>query len=231
MAFGTRYGDPAAMSIIRRFDLMTIVGLLLTACAGNPPADWQVNAKDSLDGAIEAYLGGNSRLAARQFVRGKSEVARTGGLPLAVRIELLNCAAHVASLDFDDCPAYQSLAQDAAPTEQAYFRYLTGQTQRADWSLLPLAAREVSASMTPELALAAIADPFSRLVAAGVLMRRGQASDGVIATAVDSASAQGWRRPLLAWLKIQHLRALARGATDEAARLQRRIKLVTGDSF
>jgi hypothetical protein len=43
---------------------------------------------------------------------------------------------------------------------------------------------------------------------------------------VDTASAQGWRRPLLAWLGLQHQRALQAGDAEAAAGLQRRIDLV-----
>ena len=52
-------------------------------------------------------------------------------------------------------------------------------------------------------ALARIDDPQSRLIAAGVLFRQGRADPGVIALAIDTASAQGWRRALLAWLQVQ----------------------------
>ena len=68
--------------------------------------------------------------------------------------------------------------------------------------------------------------PLSRLVAAAVLLRRGDATPASLQTAVDTASAQGWRRPLLAWLGVQALRAEQAGAADEAARLRRRIALV-----
>ena len=44
--------------------------------------------------------------------------------------------------------------------------------------------------------------------------------------AVERASAQGWRRPLLAWLQVAQARAEAGGASDEVARLQRRIDLL-----
>jgi hypothetical protein len=74
--------------------------------------------------------------------------------------------------------------------------------------------------------LKGIADPLSRLIAAGVLMRRGVATPAVIAAAVETASQRGWRRPLLAWLGVQLQQARAAGATDEAARIQRRIDLV-----
>ena len=93
--------------------------------------------------------------------------------------------------------------------------------------MLPAAQRALAAgSSLPDAALAAMDDPQSRLIAAAVLLRRGQATPGVISSAVETASSQGWRRPLLAWLKVQQRRASAAGANDEVARIQRRIDLV-----
>ena len=57
-------------------------------------------------------------------------------------------------------------------------------------------------------------------------MRSGRASPEVVALAIDTASAQGWQRPLLAWLTLQALSADQAGATADAERLRRRIKLV-----
>jgi len=61
-----------------------------------------------------------------------------------------------------------------------------------------------------------------------VLFQAGKASPAMIALAADTASAQGWRRPLLAWLKVQALRAEQAGEADEAQRLRRRLELVQG---
>jgi primosomal protein N'' len=80
----------------------------------------------------------------------------------------------------------------------------------------------------PPGSLQAIDDPLSRLIAAALLFRAGKASPEMITLAADTASAQGWRRPLLAWLKVQALRAERVGAADEAQRLRRRIELVQG---
>ena len=76
------------------------------------------------------------------------------------------------------------------------------------------------------IALRAIADPLSRLVAAGVLFEADRADPQVIAVAIDTASAQGWRRPLLAWLGVELRRAEQASAVEDAARLRRRIALV-----
>lgn len=209
--------------------LLTLcLALGLAACSNTPPPpDWQMSAKSSLERAADAWLSGNSRIETVEFARARSEVARTGQPERVARVELLRCATRVAALVFEPCTGFQALAQDAAPAEQAYARYLAGQAQAADAALLPEAHRPfVASAAVADGALASIQDPLSRLVAAGVLMQRGAASTAVVAQAVDTASAQGWRRPLLAWLKVQQAQAQAGGAVDEAARIQRRIDLV-----
>ena len=74
--------------------------------------------------------------------------------------------------------------------------------------------------------LSQIQDPLSRLIAAGALLQRELLTHADIGLSVDSASKQGWRRPLLAWLGVQLKRAQAEGDATQVARLQRRIDLV-----
>jgi hypothetical protein len=76
--------------------------------------------------------------------------------------------------------------------------------------------------------LPGVADPLARLVAAGVLVETNRADPSVIQAAIDTASSQGWRRPLLAWLTVQLKRAEAAGATADADQLRRRIAIVEG---
>ena len=208
--------------------LFTLCALMaLAACSSNPPPpQWPAEAKGSSERALEAWLSGNSRIEAAEFSRARGEVARTGQVALVARLELLRCATRVASLVVEPCAGFDVLAQDAAPAEQAYARYLAGTASASDAALLPGVHRGLIGNAAPDAALAAIQDPLSQLVAAGVLFRSGRATPGVIATAVNTASARGWRRPLLAWLKVQHQRAQAAGDATAAAALQRRIDLV-----
>lgn len=186
-----------------------------------------MNAKGSAERATEAWLRGDTRIEAAEFARVRGALASTGQPALLARAELLRCATRVASLVFEPCAAFDALAQDAAPAEQAYARYLAGAATPADAALLPEAHRAlVGGGAAPEAAIGAIQDPLSQLVAAGVLLRGGRASDAVAARAVDTASARGWRQPLRAWLQVRLQRAQAAGAADEVARLQRRIDLV-----
>lgn len=204
-----------------------VVAAVLCGCSSKPPTpDWQMNAKSSLERATAAYLSGNTRLEATEFARARVELARTGRADLLARAELTRCAARVASLVFDDCPGFVALAQDAPPAEHAYAAYLAGKATAQDAVLLPAAQRGALAGDGSAQALSGMPDPVSRLVAAGVLLRSGRAQPAVFGLAVDTASAQGWSRPLLAWLNVQVQRAEAAGEAGEAARLRRRIEMI-----
>jgi hypothetical protein len=203
--------------------------LLLAACAGNPvPPDWQLNAHAALQSFTAAYYAGNTRLAEQEFARARAEIAATGRPDLLARADLTRCAARVASLEFGACPGFDALAADAGPQERAYADFLAGKWQDLDASLLPAQHRALLAGASDAATLAGIEDPVSRLVAAGVLFRVGRATPEGIATAARTASDYGWRRPLLAWLGVQAMRAEAAGDQAEAARVRRRMDLITG---
>ena len=199
---------------------------LIMGCSSKPPTpDWQMNAHASAQKAMEAYLSGNARVEKLEWDRARAEVARTGRLDLLARLELMRCAAQVASLTPGPCEAFEALRQDAALPERAYADYLAGRFEAVQRELLPEAHRKVAAS-AEAAALPSVEDPLARLVAAGALWQGGRATPAVMAAAVDTASAQGWRRPLLAWLTLQAQRADAAGDADAAAALRRRITLV-----
>ena len=226
---------------------------LLAACSSKPPQpDWQVNASDALQRSLAAYLSGDARIEAQEFAKARSEVARTGRADLLARTELARCASRTASLVVEECSAFEALRPDAAPPELAYADYLAGRVRPQDVALLPeqhratatalaaappnalasTVAATVAASVAATTASAAplpdAADPLARLVAAGALFRAGRASPTLIASAIDTASSQGWRRPLLAWLNVQLEVARQAGDSATEALARRRIAIVLG---
>ena len=215
---------------MKRVLFAMLVGLALAACGNKPPQpDWQMDAHDSLQRAAQAWLGGDARIEAAEVERARAAVRRTGRADLLARVELSRCAWRVASLQFEDCSGFVAIEQDAGPPERAYAAYLAGAAlPAADVALLPEAQRPVAAGASAD-AIVRIEDPLARLVAAGVQFKRGGATPATIASAVETASDQGWRRPLVAWLDVQARRADAAGDAAAAASLRRRISLVTGE--
>jgi hypothetical protein len=159
-------------------------------------------------GAFQSYyLKGDTRVAEIEFERALSELRSTGNPALVARAELVRCAVRAASLEFDNCPAFEKLRPDADAEELAYAEYLAGRGQRA-----------------------ASDDAMSRLVFLGVQFNSGKANPENISAAIGLASAQGWRRPLLAWLGVQEKRAEAAGDREALERIRRRIEIVTGSA-
>ncbi len=194
MAFPARLRNPLA------------VIALLAGCAGGPQApDWQANAAQALAAFQRLYFAGNTAAADSEFRLARSELARTGRADLVARAELVRCAVRAASLEFDECPGFERLREEAGPDEVAYAAYLAGRGNARSG-----------------------AEPLSRLVAHAVALRKGGITPSSISTAVDIASAQGWRRPLLAWLGVQAKRAEDAGDGETAARVRRRIELISG---
>jgi len=210
---------------------LVLAATLLAACSNNPPVpDWKVNASGALERGSTAYLEGRTAVADREFATARAEIARTGRADLLARAELTRCAAQVAALAFEPCTGFEALRADAPPAELAYAAYLAGRATAADAAQLPAHHRAIAAAGTSEAAtvsaLQAMPDPVARQVGAAVLLETGRASPPVIALAIDNASAQGWRRPLLAWLTMAAQRAQLAGDAAAADALRRRIALV-----
>jgi hypothetical protein len=202
-----------------------VMVLLLAGCASKPvEPSWRTNAASSLDAFTDAYLKGDTSIAANDFARAHSEMASTGRADLVAHAELVRCAVRTASLEVGECVGFTALAQDASAEELAYAAYLAGRWQGLNPALLPEQHRAIAAGTG---GLAGVADPLARLVAAGAKLQAGRIAPPDILIATDTASAQGWRRPLLMWLGVSAQRAKAAGDTAELARIERRIALAS----
>jgi len=206
---------------------------LLTACSSPPPApDWALAAQAAARRATAADLDGVQRVAEVEWAIAWRETARTAEPARLARLALLRCAVAQAALAPPPCTAYAALQAEAAPAEQAYARYLAGQPGAADAPWLPAWHRPVAQALLGPLPAGPIRlpslpeDPLARLVAVSVLLQAGQVSAELLALAVDTAAAQGWRRPLLAWLSQQAAWADRQGDGVLAAAARRRIALL-----
>ena len=209
-----------------KFPLLLLSVALLAACGSKPrQPDWLVNADGAQERYQRAYLSGRDRVASSEFIRFRAEVASTAQPGLVARAELTRCAMQVASLDFGPCAGFEPLRRDAPQAERAYADFLAGVLAPEQAKALPEVYRGVAGGQGGAQALKGIQDPVSRLIAAAVLLRTGKADPQVLQVGTDTASEQGWRRAVMAWLGAQALRAEAAGATEEAQRLRRRMEL------
>jgi hypothetical protein len=232
------------MTVIRRlcppwirWCAIALVGGTLAACSQKPPAaDWALNAESASERATQAYLRADQRVQAIEWDKARAEVRRTASPQLLARLALMRCAVEHASLEWNECGEYQVLAVDADPQEQAYARYLQAQPLTAQQiALLPEAQQPVALALAKGegaalAAVKAVSAPLSRLLAASVVLRAQGPSPALLVEGVDTAAAQGWRRPLLAWLLLSARQARQAGDMENAQRLERRVHVLEGQA-
>lgn len=204
---------------------------LLSACGsgGPPPPDWKTDAADLIERYKKHALLGDNVLADRYFQQAVTATGGAGRVAETARLWLVRCATRRAMLIDDACTEYADLARtEPNPADAAYYRFLRLDWNGLDASLLPSQHRGLvnAPSALRPAALGNIDDPLSRLLGAGLLVMRKEADAATLTLAAETASAQGWRQPLLTYLKLQEKLALEQNRSTDATRLARRIQLV-----
>lgn len=207
---------------------LVLAAALSAACSHPTVPEWEERAHEGFEQYQRSYFAGD-RTADRDFRKAADALATTGKPELRARGELIGCALAIAALDFERCNTWQSLQADADQADRAYGALLSGRFSGLDAKALPPqygALAKATDAVARNDALKRIEDPLSRLIGAGAVFRAGDLSPEGVALAVDTASEQGWRRPLLAWLGAQAGLAEAAGDTAALARIRKRIDVV-----
>jgi hypothetical protein len=204
---------------------------MLAACGGGPKVpDWKKDSVNFIEKYKKAELKGEIRRAERYFEQAMDAAGSTGKLGDAARLHLVRCATRQASLNFDPCTGYLQFARHGVSQEdEAYYRFLSNQWDKLDSNMLPSQYRNLLKNSTSPgnvSALQAISDPLSRLVAISLLVARKEVNDAVLNLAAETASEQGWRKPLLVYLKMMENRASLKADKADLERLRDRIRLV-----
>lgn len=205
--------------------------VLLTACGsgGPPPPDWKTDSADLIERYKKHALLGENTLAERYFQQAVTATGGAGRVADTARLWLLRCATRRAMLIDDACTEYFDLARiEPNAADHAYYQFVTLRWDAIDVSLLPSQHRDLvrAPAGKRQEALGRIADPLARLLDASLLVMRKESDAATLAQATETASSQGWRQPLLTYLKLQEKQAAAQGNADELARLAKRIHLV-----
>lgn len=211
--------------------LLATLFLTLSACGGGPKTpDWKLDSASLIQRYQKAELKGQNILAERYFEQALAASGSAARLEETARLHLIRCATRQASLMFEACSGYLEYAKfGATPEDAAYHAFISGQWDKLDLARLPGQYRAFAANRDPArnaALLQAIDDPLSRLIASSVAIMRAQADEATLKLAADSASEQGWRKPLLVYLKLLESRAAEKQDTAEREKLRARIKLV-----
>lgn len=216
--------------MMRRLILLLCVGVL-TGCGsgGPPPPDWKSDSADLIERYKKHALQGENTLAERYFRQALTATGGAGRISETARLWLVRCATRRASLIDDDCHEYAELADIQTTAEDhAYYQFVTLKWVGLDTTRLPppYAALVKAEPARMKDQIATIDDPLSRLLAASLVTVRKQADGALLSLAAETASAQGWRQPLLVYLKLLQKQAMKQDSPAEQQAYAVRIRLI-----
>ena len=187
---------------------LVLLLIFLSACTGpRPKNDWQYQATAALDDYSKHYLQNRLLRAKADLSRAREFASRTANLHTLIDIELTVCALDIATLHNSSCqPAKELLRLQEDAKQQAYLHLLTKTLREEEVTLLPqkyqsfaraLLNKEAMASQLPK-----IKNIRSRLVASALIAQSLTTEE--IQTLVTRLSYRGYKKAVIAWLKLQH---------------------------
>jgi hypothetical protein len=181
---------------------------LLAGCSSKTVPGWIKTSHTQLESYKKHFLQGKDRYAEGNFRKTIEEMKTGGDFNLLQIAYLTQYALQVSVLETFDDKEYRRLAAIEPNPENTHFHaFLRGAFDRTDELSLPsqyrpfLRACNQSKQMVVNDAIAGMEDPLSRLIASGLAVQQGRYNEQTILTAIQTASEQGWKKALLAYLK------------------------------
>ena len=213
--------------------LSLIICLLFLGCASKPIPDWLNTSYNQLENYKKSYLSGENKIAAIQFKAAINEIRKSGDLEILSMAYLIRMALQATVLENMDDDEYLKIdALQPSLPNRSFYAFLKGEINQVDDSLLPqhyrgfCKALRQSAGAESLQEIEKMEDPLSQLIALGIIVRLRQANEDVLKKAIDVASAQGWKKPLLVYLDRLQSYYEGKKDTDKATGIQQRIKLI-----
>ena len=214
--------------------LWMAVFLLLAGCGTTKPTpSWFSTGSSQLDNYKKHYLGGQDKIAALEFNDALKEIKKSGDLEILGRAYLIRMALQTAALqDLTSAEYEQIKAVQPSPANENFYAFLQGKIAQVDEKMLPgqyLNFIEALRRQEADLRLRAIEqldDPLSRLIAVGILLRLGQENEALLNKAVATASAEGWKKALIAYLARLQAFYAAHQEGAKARDIEQRLKLI-----
>ncbi|MBU1744625.1 MAG: hypothetical protein KJ649_07000 [Proteobacteria bacterium] len=208
--------------------------LLLAGCGAKPAPVWIAAGHKQLETFKQDFLTGREPpITEIHFRKAVEEIKKGGDADLLGKAWLTRMALQVAVREeLEEGEYLKTEAVEAVPANRNFYRFLKGDAATVDVSLLPepyrpfwMAFRSGDAAKAA-VTIAAIEDPLPRLIAAGLAVSHRLENDAILQIAVDTASQNGWKRALFAWLERLQSSHEAAGDAAKASAIQSRIDMM-----
>lgn len=218
---------------MKKLYLFLIVTCLMACASTFQTPAWKNNASSYLEDYKVSFLTGKEDKSEPHFFKARREIASGNDLNLLATAYLTKYALHAASLESFDTADFARLYRlEPNPANMAYCHFLKGNFIAVDSKVFPsryAAVLKYALSVDVKSAvseISAITDPLSRLVSCGVWVRYLPYDENILQIAIQTASANGWRRPLCAYLEKLQTYYTAKGEAGKAEAVKLRLEII-----
>jgi len=210
--------------------------ILICSCTSRPVPVWKTASVTHLEHFKTSYLTGDDTRASRAFSRAVAEIKTSGNITVLARAYLIQCAVKTAALETSLCSNYKQLvAHTSDVADRNFSLFLQSNLDHVSADVLPgryrpffHALREGSIEDI-NATIGTIADPLSRLIASGVSVAKRRYDLVTLQRAAETASEQGWKRALVAYLEQMKRLYERTGESIKADKLQQQITIITNN--
>jgi len=195
--------------------------------------EWINTSFYQLENYKKNYLIGKEHIAELQFNKAVDEIKKSGNMEILGRAYLTRYAVHIAALEvFDDKEYLHIDALQPVLQNRTFYNFLKGSFDKVDERLLPIQYRGVlkifhkGSYEDAAHEISKMKDPMSTLIATGLFIQKNTYDEGILKIAIDTASQNGWKKALLAYLEKLLLLYEMKKETEKAANIAQRIRLI-----
>jgi hypothetical protein len=214
--------------------LIIFMLLFICACSSSQPIpQWKDTASRQLENYKTNFLTDKEDADEPHFIKARNAISSNNDLQMLAKAYLIKYALHTAVLeDFDDSDFLRIDKLEPNAANRAYYDLLKGNiSQLNEAKLKPVYQKLLRLMRDKNLSVAAreissIDDPLSRLIACGIWVKYMPYNEDVIKLAINTASQDGWKKPLWAYLTKLQKYYLDRQETDKAETIKERLELL-----
>jgi len=205
--------------------ILFAVAVVLSGCSSQPAPAWQQDGNTSMTNFINAYMEGNDKFAKNYYTKLVESLKLTADPDVMVIAPLTKCAMNIALFeDFGCSDAEPFLPAVKKKNNIRYLNFVSG--RKSD---LPSRYKDLNVSVCSteviNLKIKKLKEPLSKIIASSMVVRNKCYDENTLTNAVNTASAEGWKRTVLVYLDLLLKFYDEKGLTEKAEAVARRIEL------
>lgn len=218
---------------MKKIVFLLIFCFLFPGCGAKQIPEWQDASFSHLENFKKSYLIGKGNITELYFNRAVDEIKKSGDMDILSRAYLTKYAVSVAALEtFDDSEYRRIDTLQPEPHNKAFYLFLKGSFDTVDERLLPnqyknfLKAYRNGKPEDVTREILKIEDPLSKLIAIGLTVQKNTYDEIILNAAIDTASHNGWKRALLAYLNTLQSFYETHNNKEKASLIEQKIQIL-----